>query len=82
MNNPLYHHYRTGGGFFIFKKEFFAFIPSNSTCDLEKDPLENLTKKNQLAVYRHSDFWQCMDTYRDYLLLNNLWNKDPEWRVW
>jgi glucose-1-phosphate cytidylyltransferase len=70
------------GGFFVFKKEFFSQIPADSQCDLEKSPLENLAKKNQLAVYKHRGFWQCMDTYRDYTLLNDLWLTDPKWRMW
>jgi len=70
------------GGFFIFKKEFFSWIPDNPKCDLEKEPLENLSTKRQLAVFRHLGFWQCMDTYRDYLLLNNLWKDNPEWNIW
>jgi len=70
------------GGFFVFKKEFFSWIPDDPLCDLEKKPLENLTKKRQLAIYKHNGFWQCMDTYRDFLLLNNLWATNPEWKVW
>ncbi len=70
------------GGFFIFKKEFFDMIPNESLCDLERKPLEDLTLKNQLNVFRHDGFWQCMDTYRDYLFLNKLWSNSPEWKVW
>jgi glucose-1-phosphate cytidylyltransferase len=70
------------GGFFVFKRDFFRMIPSEPSCDLEKEPLEHLAKIRQLAVYRHGGFWQCMDTYRDYLLLNNLWISNPEWKIW
>jgi glucose-1-phosphate cytidylyltransferase len=70
------------GGFFVFNHEFFEMIPSDASCDLEKRPLENLAERGQLAVYRHDGFWQCMDTYRDYLLLNKLWKTGPEWKVW
>jgi glucose-1-phosphate cytidylyltransferase len=70
------------GGFFVFKREFLSMIPSDPTCDLEREPLENITNKKQLAVYKHYGFWQCMDTYRDYMLLNKLWVKKPEWKVW
>jgi glucose-1-phosphate cytidylyltransferase len=75
-HNPI------NGGFFIFKKEFLSMIPSNPSCDLEKEPLENLAKHKNLAVYKHYDFWQCMDTYRDFVLLNDLWENNPQWRVW
>ena len=60
------------GGFFVFKKEFFSMIPGEPSCDLERDPLEKLAEKGELAVFRHFGFWQCMDTYRDYVLLNKL----------
>lgn len=70
------------GGFFVFKKEFFSMIPLNYFCDLEKEPLENLTKQKMLAVYKHYGFWQCMDTYRDFILLNELWENDPKWKIW
>jgi glucose-1-phosphate cytidylyltransferase len=70
------------GGFFVFRKEFFSMIPADPSCDLEKDPLEKLAAKGELTVYRHSGFWQCMDTYRDYILLNKLWSAGPEWKVW
>ena len=70
------------GGFFVCKKEFFSWIPDDPSCDLEREPLENLAKKKQLGVFRHYGFWQCMDTYRDYILLNKLWNENPKWRIW
>lgn len=70
------------GGFFIFKREFLSAIAANQQCDLEREPLENLANQKQLAVYKHYDFWQCMDTYRDYLLLNRLWENNPPWKIW
>ena len=70
------------GGFFIFNREFLDMIPDDVTTDLERYPLENLVSQNQLSVYRHSGFWQCMDTYRDYELLNHIWQEEPEWKIW
>ena len=70
------------GGFFIFNKEFLEYIDENDDCVLEKDPLEKLTKDGELMVYNHDGFWQCMDTYRDFTLLNNLWKTNPLWKVW
>lgn len=70
------------GGFFVFKKEFLDLIPDDINCDLERRPLENLTNKNELSVFRHKGFWQCMDTYRDYSYLNEKWNENPEWKIW
>ena len=45
--------------------------------------MERLTNDGQLAVYTHKGFWQCMDTYRDYLYLNELWEQDrAQWKTW
>ena len=52
------------GGFFVMQPEFFEFIKNDSTY-LEREPLENVTKKKQLAAFKHDGFWQCMDTKRD-----------------
>ncbi|OGC10907.1 glucose-1-phosphate cytidylyltransferase [candidate division WOR-1 bacterium RIFOXYC2_FULL_37_10] len=71
------------GGFFVFKRELFDFLSTDDDCILEKKPLENLVKKEELMMYPHSDFWQCMDTYRDSVLLNEMWNKgNAPWKVW
>ena len=52
------------GGFFVFEPNFFKYLKNNKTY-LEREPLEVITKKNQLAAYKHQGFWQCMDTKRD-----------------
>ena len=52
------------GGFFVMEPNFLKYINGDSTF-LEKEPLENLCKKNELVAYRHNGFWQCMDTIRD-----------------
>lgn len=71
------------GGFFVFKKEFFKFLDDKDTCCLEHEPLENLAKRNQLSVYLHDGFWQCMDTQRELDILNELWrNKNAPWKLW
>ena len=70
------------GGFFVFKKEFLDMIPDDPATDLERTPLEALVGKKELSVYRHKEFWQCMDTYRDYEYLNKLYSKEPIWKIW
>jgi len=71
------------GGFFFMKKEFLDYLEDNDVCVLETTPLEKATADNQVHVYKHNGFWQCMDTYRDYLHLNNMWNNnDRPWTVW
>jgi len=52
------------GGFFVLEPEIFKFIKNNNTY-FEREPLENLKKKKQLAALKHNGFWQCMDTKRD-----------------
>lgn len=62
------------GGFLVLRKSALAAIsPEDGTRSLEVDVLPKLAADNQLAVHRHDGFWQCMDTYRDMTLLNELW---------
>ena len=65
------------GGFYILNKEVFEYINKNESCVFEKDPLENLVRDDQLQVFKHDGFWQCMDTYREFQLLNDLVNDSP-----
>lgn len=69
-------------GFMVCEPEIFDFIEGDSTV-LEKDPIENLARINQLNAYRHDGFWQCMDTVREKEKLEELWasGKAP-WKVW
>ena len=52
------------GGFFVMEPEFLKFIKNDNTY-LEREPLEQMTKKKQLAAFKYEGFWQCMDTKRD-----------------
>ena len=70
------------GGYFVFKREFFDYIPDNPVCDLEKQPIDLIVKKSELSIYKHTGFWQCMDTYRDNQQLNKMWKNDPQWKIW
>jgi len=71
------------GGFFIFNRKFFENLSTDPGCILERNPLEQLAAAQQLNMYRHDGFWQCMDTYRDYEYLNQLWNtQKAEWKSW
>ncbi|MDP3919170.1 MAG: glucose-1-phosphate cytidylyltransferase [Nanoarchaeota archaeon] len=67
------------GGFFVFEPEIFNYIKDDSIM-LEGEPLETISKLNQLSVFRHDKFWKCMDTYKDVETLNELWDKGrAEW---
>ena len=59
------------GGFFVMEPEFLKFIKNDSTY-LEREPLEKITQKKQLAAFKHKGFWQCMDTKRDKDRLNKI----------
>lgn len=71
------------GGFFVFNKEFFDYLHEGDDCILEKSPLVDLAADGELMVYPHEGFWQCVDTYRELEVLNELWEqgKTP-WKVW
>ena len=50
---------------------------------LEKKPLEQLAADEQMMIYKHCGFWQCVDTIRDLELLNDLWTRNAApWKVW
>jgi len=70
------------GGFMVLSPSVFSRIEGDRTV-LEREPLESLAQDGQLLAYRHSGFWQCMDTKRDMDLLESLWKQDkPPWAVW
>ena len=70
------------GAFFVLEPGIFDYIDGDET-QWEKEPMEQLAKDHQLMAYRHSGFWQCMDTLRDKRLLQELWEKgNPPWKVW
>jgi len=69
-------------GFFVLEPQIFDYIKGDETF-FEKEPLENLAKKNQLIAYKHESFWQPMDTLRDKNYLENLWeNGKAPWKNW
>jgi len=68
------------GGFFVIEPEFFDYIKDDSTM-LEREPLEKAVKEEQLMVFRHQGFWQCMDSKRDKELLEKLSGKNAPWLI-
>ena len=61
------------GGFFACGPKVFDYLDDNEGLVLEQQPMRRLAADGQLMVHRHDGFWQCMDTYRDYRLLDGLW---------
>lgn len=69
------------GGFFVFNRRIFDYLDFDSV--LEREPLERLARERQLIAYRHAGFWKCMDTYKDHLEFNQLWDAEQAaWKVW
>ncbi len=75
---PMLYDY-VNGGFMVFNKEVFNYLKPG---DMIEDPLKLLIPMGQAALYKHEGFWYGMDTYKDYLHLNALWDKDPKWKIW
>jgi glucose-1-phosphate cytidylyltransferase len=69
------------GGFFCFEPGALDYVEESSV--LEHEPLRRLAADGQLHAFRHAGFWDCMDTYKDAVTLNDLWaSGDAPWRVW
>lgn len=70
------------GGFFVLEAKIFDYIEGDRTV-WEREPLEYLAKEGELAAYRHTGFWQPMDTLRDKNQLDELWGSGkPPWKTW
>jgi glucose-1-phosphate cytidylyltransferase len=69
------------GGFFVFNRRVFDYL--DTECVLEQRPLEQLAEENQLRSFPHEGFWMGMDTYREYEMLNQMWDSSSApWKVW
>jgi glucose-1-phosphate cytidylyltransferase len=69
------------GGFFCFEPGALTYLSEESV--LERDSLRRLAAEDQLRAYRHQGFWDCMDTYKDAVVLNDLWSGgEAPWRLW
>ena len=69
------------GGYFVCRPKLFDYLNEREDLVLESDPMRQMVRDHQLAAYTHEGFWQCMDTYRDWELLNELDRKnEAPWR--
>lgn len=69
------------GGFFCFEPGFLDYLEEQSV--LEDAPLRRLAAEGELHAFRHTGFWDCMDTYKDAVMLNDLWGGgEAPWAVW
>lgn len=70
------------GGYFVLEPSVLDYIKDDSTI-WERDPLEKLSKEGQLSAYKHTGFWNSLDTLRDKNHLDELWNSNnAKWKVW
>ena len=69
------------GGFFVIEPQVFDYIQDDE-MPFELEPLENISRDNQLVAYKHDGFWRCMDTFMNKKELNKLWVTNPEWKLW
>ncbi len=68
------------GGFFVLEPKFFSYIEDHQTM-LEREPIEKITEEKEMVAYKHEGFWQCMDTRRDWELLQSLSEEEtPPWK--
>jgi glucose-1-phosphate cytidylyltransferase len=69
-------------GFFVFDRRVLGYLGGDD-CVLEREPLERLAAEGELVAYRHEGFFFAMDTYREFKLLNDLWDRgEAPWKVW
>ena len=70
------------GAFFVLEPEVFDYIDGDATV-WEHEPLERLAEMGELMAYRHTDFWQCMDTLREKYILQQFWDSgSAPWKLW
>lgn len=70
------------GAFFVLEPGVFDYIEGDETM-WEHAPLTNLARDGQLMAYKHTSFWQCMDTLREKHILQKLWESgNPPWKLW
>lgn len=74
---------RINGGFFVANRRVFEYLTDDPALSFEQQPLTALSRDGQLACFAHDGFWQPMDTYQEFMLLNRLWAENrAAWKVW
>jgi len=74
---------RINGGFFVANRKLFQYLNDDPGLVFEQGPLSTLSRDGQLGCHIHDGFWQPMDTYQEFMLLNRLWDEGrAEWKIW
>ncbi len=70
------------GGYMVLEPKVFDYIEGSRTV-FEKEPMERLAREGEMMAYRHDGFWRCMDTQRDKMVLERMWEEgSAPWKVW
>ncbi len=75
LEKPQSRHGSINGGFFLFKRKFRQLLSDDAACVLEQEPLARLATQGELVAFPHDGFWQPMDTLRDKIYLQKLWDE-------
>jgi glucose-1-phosphate cytidylyltransferase len=71
------------GGFFVVSQKALDYLDVGDDVMFEREPMQQIAADRQLVAYRHHKFWQPMDTYQEFTLLNQLWEQGKApWRTW
>ncbi len=71
------------GGYFVVSSKVFDYLEDSDEVMFEQAPIKKIAAEGQLRAHQHAGFWQPMDTYQEFLLLNRLWNEGrAPWKVW
>ncbi len=74
---------RINGGFFVATPKVFDYLDSREDLVFEQEPLRQLVKDEQLMMFEHNGFWQPMDTMREMVYLQELWDtNEAPWKTW
>jgi len=71
------------GGYMVCSRKLFAYLPDDPSVMMEQSPMQAMSADGVLGAYQHTGFWQPMDTYQEFVLLNRLWDSgQAPWKVW
>jgi glucose-1-phosphate cytidylyltransferase len=71
------------GGYMVCSRKLFDYLPDDPGMMLEQSPMKDLTTAGKLGAFKHDGFWQPMDTFQEFTLLNKLWSQNQApWKVW
>lgn len=74
---------RISGGFFVCNRKIFDCLPEREDSVFEQGPIRTLVSNGEVGMYKHDGFWQPMDTYREYVLLNQMYSSgEAPWKIW